>query len=165
MLFAGGRREAYRRGMVVALQPLVVGAFWMILIILAPSALFWIGLQIPKIAEAIRERRAARLAKWQPKGPPLEKLVADLRRLRAELVYRKPNNYVQLTALTQAYDDVLESTCACLEQPCQLCELPIGRDRDIERLRAEAAVQEAGIPLELPGRRDDYRAQGHSLDE
>jgi hypothetical protein len=144
--------------MVVALQPLVAGALWMALLVLAPPALFWIGLQVPKVVDAARERRAVRLAKRQPTGPPLEKLATDLRRLRAEMVYRKPNNYLLLTALMQAYDDVLESMCVRLELPCELGKLPIGPDRNLERLRAEATVQEAGVPLELPWRHDDRRA-------
>jgi hypothetical protein len=139
--------------MVVALQPLLVGAIWLALIVITPSALFWVGLQIPKLVNAVRERRAARRPDEQPKGIPVEKLAADLRRLRAELVYRKPTTNLRLTALMEAYDDVLEATCARLELPSHLRELPIGRDRDIERLRTEAAIQEAGISLEVPGHR------------
>lgn len=143
--------------MVVALQPLLVGAFWLALVIVMPTALFWIGLQIPKVIDALRERRARR-SPAEPPAVPLEKLVADLRRLREELVYRKPTTNVRLTGLIDAYDDVLATTCAQLELPTELRGLPIGRDRDIERLRAEAAIQEAGIPLELPGRRHDRPA-------
>jgi hypothetical protein len=140
--------------MVAALQPLLVGAIWLAIIVITPSALFWVGLRIPKLVSAIRERRAAaRQLDEQPKGVPLEKLAADLRRLRAELVYRKPATNLRLTALMEAYDDVLEATCARLELPSHLRELPIGRDRDIERLRTEATLQEAGISLEVPGRR------------
>jgi len=145
--------------MVVALQPLLDGAFWLVIIVVAPLGLLWVGLRIPKAVDAVRERRARRIAASQPQGAPLEKLAADLRRLRAELVYRKPTTNVRLTALVKAYDDVLESMCARLELPVNLSELPIGRDRDIERMRAEAAVEQAGIPLELPGDRYGRPAQ------
>ena len=139
--------------MVVALQPLLVGAFWMALIVVTPSALFWVGLQLPKLVDAVRERQRARRAADGPQGPPLEQLAADLRRLRGELVYRKPTTNLRLTALLEAYDGALESMCERLELPTQLRELPLGRDRDLERLRTEADIEDAGIPLELPGHR------------
>jgi hypothetical protein len=144
--------------MVVAMQPLVTGVLWLALIVLAPSALFWVALRVPAWIEALRDRRAERLRITRPSGPPLEKLVADLRRLRAELVEHKPSNNVRLTALVQAYDDVLESLGARLELEIRLRELPIGRDRDLERLRAESAIQEAGVPIEDHGRRFDRPA-------
>jgi hypothetical protein len=140
--------------MVVALQPLLDGAIWLTLIVAVPCLGLWVALRIPRLIEALQDRRAARRQPVdEPTGPPLEKLAADLRRLRAELVYRKPTNNLRLTALLQAYDGVLEDTCARLELPSHLRELPIGRDRDVERLRTEASIQEAGIPLELRGRR------------
>jgi hypothetical protein len=138
--------------MVVALQPLLVGALWLILIMAVPCLLLCFVLLAPRLFKTLRERRAARRPE-QPQGPPVEKLAADLRRLRAELVYRRPTNNVSLTALMQAYDEVLEATCARLGLPAHVRELPIGLDRDIERLRTEAAVEEAGIPLEFPGQR------------
>jgi hypothetical protein len=141
--------------MVVAMQPLLVGAIWLTSIVVAPSLLLWVVLRIPKVVEAIRDRRAARRADdpTQPLGLPLEKLAADLRRLRAELVHRKPSNNLRLTALVEAYDDVLDAISERLEITSQLRELPLGRDRDVERLRTEAAVEQAGVPLEVPGHR------------
>jgi hypothetical protein len=138
--------------MVVALQPLVVGALWVILAMVLPCLVLCIVLLAPRLFNTLRERRAARQPE-QPQGPPVEKLAADLRRLRAELVYRRPTSNLGLTALLQAYDEVLEATCARLELPAHVRELPIGLDRDIERLRTEAAVEEAGIPLDVPGHR------------
>jgi hypothetical protein len=138
--------------MAVALHPLVIGALWVILVMVVPCLLLSAVLLAPRLFNTLRERRAARQPE-RPQGPPVERLAADLRRLRAELVYRRPTNNVGLTALMQAYDEVLEATCARLELPAHVRELPIGLDRDIERLRAEAAVQEAGIPLEVPGQR------------
>lgn len=138
--------------MVVALQPLFVGALWLILAVVVPCLALCVTLLVPRLVNTLRERRAARRPE-RPQGPPVEKLAADLRRLRAELVYRRPTSNLGLTALVQAYDEVLEAICARLGLPAHLRELPIGLDRDIERLRTEAAVQEAGIPLEVPGHR------------
>jgi hypothetical protein len=143
--------------MVVALQPLLAGALWLILAVAVPCLALSGVLLAPRLLDRLRERRAARQPE-QPQGLPVEKLAADLRRLRAELVYRRPTSNLGLTALMQAYDEVLEATCARLELPVHLRELPIGLDRDIERLRTEAAVQEAGIPLEAPGHRHDRPA-------
>ena len=146
--------------MEVALQPLLVGGLWMVLVIALPSLLLWAGLQIPRLVDALRERGARRRGEDRPPRVPLEKLVADLRRLRTDLVHDRPTTNVRLTALLLAYDDVLESTCERLELPTRLHELPIGLDRDLERLRTEAAVQEAGISLESPGRRHGRPAPG-----
>jgi hypothetical protein len=149
---AQASRAAYRQPMVVALQPLLVGALWLILAMTIPCLVLAGVLLAPRLFDMLRERKATRQPE-QPQGVPVEKLAADLRRLRAELVYRRPTSNLGLTALMQAYDEVLECTCARLEIPVHLRELPIGLDRDIERLRTEAVVQEAGIPLEVPGHR------------
>jgi len=143
--------------MAVALQPLLNGALWLILVMALPCLLLCAVPLAVRLFNTLRARRAARQPEG-PQGPPVGKLAADLRRLRAELVYRRPTSNVGLTALMQAYDEVLEAICARLGLPAHVRELPIGLDRDIERLRTEAAVQEAGIPLEIPGHRHDRPA-------
>jgi hypothetical protein len=139
--------------MVVAQQPLMVGALWLVVIVLVPTTLFWLALKVPAWVDELLDRRAERLQAMRPHGPPLEKLAADLRRLRAEIVEHKPTSNVRHIGLLKAYDDVLVAVCDRLEIPTGLSGLPIGRDRDVERLRTESAVQEAGVPLRASGRR------------
>lgn len=145
--------------MAVGLQSILIGIGWLAVIALAPSVLFLIVVKVPRVLEAVRERRAARRRAGQPTGRPVEALAADLRRLRAELVSRRPTNNVRHTGLLAAYDDVLVAMCGRLEIATPLGELAHGRDRDVERLRAEAAVQDAGIRLDPPRDRYDRPAQ------
>ena len=95
----------------------------------------------------------------RPSGPPLESLVADLRRLHREVCGPPPSTRVRRTALLAAYDDVLLSVCRVIEipDPPLLDAVTEGGtagaldpDRGLARLRAEAAVQEAGIALDPP---------------
>lgn len=77
---------------------------------------------------------------------PLERIAADLRRLSAALgqIERGTPN-VRRVALALAYDDTLAAACRALDLPQSLCELPLGLDRELERLRVEAALEAAGL--------------------
>jgi len=143
---------AYRRRMVVALQPILLGVISYVLIAFSPLVLIWLGLRLAKIIDAVRDRRAAHQRAASPPGQPLERLAADLRRLRAELTSGAPTNNLRHTALHMAYDSVLLDTCASLRIPTELATAA-GPDRDLERLRAEAAIQDAGVQLHTPHRR------------
>jgi len=145
--------QAYRRGMVVAQQPVLVGVFWYVLIAFSPLVLLWLVLRVLPLLDAIRDRRAARRRSTGPQGYPVERLAADLRRLRAELINDPHDNYVRRTALFMAYDSVLRDMCARLEIPTELATAAPGPELELERLRAEAAIQEAGISLHGPRRR------------
>ena len=52
-----------------------------------------------------------------------------------------------------AYDSVLRDTCARLQIPTELGTVAAGQDQELERLRAESAIQEAGVSLHGPRRR------------
>jgi hypothetical protein len=140
-------------GMVVAQQTIMLGVVWYVLIAFSPLALLWLAMRVPRVLDEIRDRRAARSRAGMAQGPPLERLAADLRRLRDELVNDPPTNNVRRTALLMAYDSVLRDTCARLQIPNELESAPAGPEREFERLRAEAAIQDAGIPLTFPRRR------------
>jgi hypothetical protein len=139
--------------MVVALQPVVYGVLGYLVIAFSPLLLLWTGMRVARVAGAVSERRAAKRRAGMAQGMPLERLVSDLRRLRAELVGDPPSTAVQRTGLLMAYDSVLRDTCARLEIPTGLDAVPPGPEREFERLRAEAAIQEAGISLHTPRRR------------
>jgi hypothetical protein len=99
--------------------------------------------------------RAVALGRWArlvppapipPAGPPLEKLAADLRRLRPEV--RSPRPGVAMArqrGIVAAYDCVLVSTATALRVPTTLPELPEGIEHEVERLRLEHALELAGL--------------------
>lgn len=96
-------------------------------------------------------------ARVTPVGPPIEQLAADLRRLgqqRTGLATRSP---VWFTAVSAAYDSRLTVACQELEIPEHLLELT-GLDREIERLRVEGMLRDAG--LRLGGDDSQHRREG-----
>jgi hypothetical protein len=81
-----------------------------------------------------------------PDGPPLEKLAADLRRLRAEVRHPRPGvAMARQRGIVSAYDGVLVSTARALGVPTTLADLPEGLDHEAERLRLELALEDAGL--------------------
>jgi hypothetical protein len=83
-------------------------------------------------------------------GPPLEKLAADLRRLRPEA--RSPRPGVPMArqkGIVAAYDGVLVSTARALGVATSLDTLHDGIDREAERLRVENALESAGLSWQL----------------
>jgi hypothetical protein len=83
-------------------------------------------------------------------GPPLEKLAADLRRLRPEA--RSPRPGVPMArqkGIVAAYDGVLVATARALGVPTSLELLPDGIDREAERLRVENALEASGLSWQL----------------
>jgi len=83
-------------------------------------------------------------------GPPLEKLAADLRRLRPEV--RSPRPGVAMArqrGIVAAYDNVLVETASALGVPTTLAELPEGIDHEAERLRLEHALGQAGLSWQV----------------
>jgi hypothetical protein len=139
--------------MVVAQQPVLINVVWYVLIASAPLILLWLAVRAPALVDELKDRRATRLRATRPHGPPLERLAADLRRLRAELVNDPHDNYLRRRALLMAYDSVLRDICARLEIPNGLLPENTGPDLEFERLRAESAIQEAGVSLHVPRRR------------
>jgi hypothetical protein len=80
-----------------------------------------------------------------PGGPPIERLVSDLRRLERDYsrIERSdlPRRASRLQSVSLAYDDTL---CAC----CSALEIPVsGRPplEPIQRLEIEAALAQRGI--------------------
>lgn len=138
--------------MVAAQQPIMLGVAWYVLIAFSPLLLLLVAVRVPRMIDSVRERRAARLHAALAQGPSLQRLVADLRRLRTELINDPPTNNVRRVALLMAYDSVLCDLCARLEISTALDGV-VGPEQEFERLRAEAGIQEAGIPLVVPRRR------------
>jgi hypothetical protein len=84
----------------------------------------------------------------QPVGRPLERVVADVHRIRAEVLSPVPGaSKVRRDATLAAYDDVLAEACRALGLPDHLTCLPHGTDRDAERLHTEWLLEQAGVPV------------------
>ncbi|WP_197319577.1 hypothetical protein [Saccharomonospora sp. NB11] len=115
-------------------------------VVVAPTALFVAITSVPRIVAAVRARRARPPV---PTRPPLEKLAADLRRVRRTLVhFGSGTPLVRRRAATAAYDSLLVQTCASVGVPHRLDEIDEGFERDVERLRVEQALRDAGIVLD-----------------
>jgi hypothetical protein len=82
----------------------------------------------------------------QPSGPPLEDLVATLRRLHPAVRSPRPETTtVRQQGIVAAYDGVLVAAAAALDVPTSLADLPDGLDHEAERLRIEHELQRAGL--------------------
>jgi hypothetical protein len=80
-----------------------------------------------------------------PAGPPIERLVSDLRRLERDYTRIEcsdlPRRVVRLQSVSLAYDDTL---CAC----CTALEIPWSGRRPldaVERLQIEATLAQHGL--------------------
>lgn len=83
-----------------------------------------------------------------PVGRPLELVAADLRRLGRQLAHVPAGApMARRRGLQAAYDDVLAEAAALLEVPHALDTVPPGRARDVERLRLQAALADAGLAV------------------
>jgi hypothetical protein len=125
------------------------GLLLYVLLVVAPTVLFWVALRVlPAAATSLADRRRAR--RPRPLGPPLEQLVADARRLRREVcreVCRPPRTHVRRVALLQAYDEALLDLCRVLGVTAPALDRA---DRAFARLQVEAAVEAAGVALDVP---------------
>lgn len=83
-----------------------------------------------------------------PAGRPIEQVAADLRRLGRQLAHVPAGApMARRRGLQAAYDDVLAEAARLLEVPHTLDSVPPGRARDVERLRLQAALADAGLAV------------------
>lgn len=117
-----------------------------------PVLVIWTVLNVDRIGRGIvAGLRRCRLLPPAPPPPepprvPVEKIVADLCRL-ATAIRDVPRgaSRVRLAGLLVAYDEVLAGAALAVDVPHSLGELPLGLDRDLERLRVEGALRAAGL--------------------
>ena len=117
----------------------------LVVAVLAPSLLFWALLRVPRTVDAVgaylRRRRGP-----APSAPPIERLAADLRRVHRILAEFPPGTpAVRRRATSQAYDALLVQACAAVDVSHRLDVLGEGLDREVERLRVEEALRDAGV--------------------
>ncbi|NIH86324.1 hypothetical protein [Amycolatopsis granulosa] len=108
-----------------------------------PAVVFWLASKTPAMVAALR-----RHGEPVPAGLPIERLAADLRRVRHALEGLAPGApMVRRRATCQAYDALLVQACAALGLRHWLDDLPEGVERDVERLRVEEALRGAGLAV------------------
>ena len=90
--------------------------------------------------------RPRRRSPDRPVHRPLQQVAADLRRLARELALVPAGAPVaRRRGLQAAYDDVLVEAAALLEVRHTMTLTPAGTARDVERLRVQAALADAGL--------------------
>jgi hypothetical protein len=120
------------------------------LALLAPTVVLGAVFALPKwIAAAgeARRRRQRRLGKLMtPSGPPLERLAADLRRLRIQRGDPRRSR-VQREGARLAYQDVIQQAAAALGVTHDLAGAADRFSREVELMRIEQALLDAGFVL------------------
>jgi hypothetical protein len=120
------------------------------LALLAPTLVLGAVFAMPKwIAAAgeARRRRLRRLGKLiAPAGPPLERLAADLRRLRTQRSDPRRSR-VQREGARLAYEDVIRQAATALDIAHDLDGTSGRFGREVELLRIEQALLDAGLVL------------------
>ncbi len=87
----------------------------------------------------------------QPAGPPIERIAADIRRIRAQIAHAPPGMPVaRMRGWLDAYDEVLVTACNALGLEEQIRAIPHGAQRNLERERVERALMRAGLRLRSP---------------
>ena len=98
----------------------------------------------------LRARRRARGRDLPPEPVhrPVEAVAADLRRLARQLdVVPAGSPQVRRRGFQAAYDDVLCEAAGQFAIPTTLRGMPPGFPRDVERLRVETALADAGLAV------------------
>jgi hypothetical protein len=144
--------------MAVDLYQVILGGIAVAIMVFIPilSVLFY-DLLVGRWDETLRrwrERRSSAAAHRQAvrelrhqQGVPIERLAADLRRLRAILGTDAHRSAAHQMGNRLAYDKLLMQVCEMLEIEHDLEGESIGFERDIERIRVEAELERAGLIL------------------
>lgn len=137
----------------VVAQSVTSGLVQLAALSLLPVAIFGLAWNAGRIWRALRAlwgraRRTAAEPSRPADHPPLERIAADARRLAADLDRLPPRApWARRQGLILAYDDVLAVVARALEVEHSLTRLPLGWDRDLERIRVETALADAGLVL------------------
>ncbi|MEU3272225.1 hypothetical protein ABZ639_15390 [Saccharomonospora sp. NPDC006951] len=112
-------------------------------VVAGPTVVFALILRLPRLMERIARRREP-----VAQGIPVEKLAADLRRVHAALQQLAPGApAVRRRATHQAYDALLVQACTAVEVTHRFDSAPQGIEREVERLRVEEKLREAGLVI------------------
>ncbi len=120
------------------------------LALLAPTLVLGTVFALPKWSAAAGEARRRRLRRtgklMTPTGRPLERLAADLRRLRGQRA-DAGRSRVQREGARLAYEDVIQQAAAALGIAYDLDGARGRFGREVELLRIEQALLDAGLAL------------------
>ncbi|WP_158879603.1 hypothetical protein [Amycolatopsis anabasis] len=110
----------------------------------APTIGFWLALRLGRAVRTFVARRRAP----RPEGLPIERLAADLRRVHRALTEFAPGTpATRRYAARQAYDALLMQACREVGVRHRLDRVPEGVDREVERLRVEQGLRDAGLVI------------------
>jgi hypothetical protein len=118
-------------------------------VIVAVLGVWWVLIDWDKYRDrALRIARGPQATVIRPFGPPIERIAADARRIRAEIRQAPPGIPVaRMRGWLEAYDDVLVTACQALDLEQRLDALPEGPERGLERERVERMLMRAGVLL------------------
>jgi hypothetical protein len=86
-----------------------------------------------------------------PAGMPIERIAADLRRIRPQARASATGTpMARRRAIVAAYDDALLDACHALGVGTELDRMTDALERESERLRTEAELERAGVDLGQP---------------
>jgi hypothetical protein len=137
----------------VPLQSVAAGLAELVIAILLPATFLWVVFYVLPSKVTLRIARRLHVVPPRPEPPlttrpSIERIAADLRRIRRDIVPVPPGLPVQRRhGLLEAYDDRLVDACVALDVPQTLYDLPLGPDREVERMRVEQLLEEKGLVL------------------
>jgi hypothetical protein len=130
------------------------GVLDLALITVGAVGALWLIAHIADILE--RGDRVARLLRGaqspapSPGAMPIERIAADLRRIRPQaLAPTAGMPMARRKAIVAAYDEALLDACRALDVPTDLDRVTDAFERESERLRTEAELERAGVALDL----------------
>lgn len=150
-MVAPDSRAVYRALMGASATSVTVGVIKLVAAALLPVAVLYLTVHFGTVRRAVlRVLRWCHLVREPKPGPPprvpLEKITADLCRLSTAMRDVPPEaSRARKHGLLLAYDDVLGKAALALDVPQALAELPLGMDRDLERMRVESDLRDAGL--------------------
>jgi hypothetical protein len=128
------------------------GVLYLTEVTMVGAAAVWCGLNLHRLgALGVRLGRRLRLlppVMPAPTGMRIERIVADLRRIRPQAMRPATGTpMVRRVAIVAAYDDALLDACRALGVPTELDRITDALERESERLRAEHELAKAGVDL------------------
>lgn len=137
---------------------LVLGIIGILLMVAVPVVcVLGVDFLVERWKEFVVRRRDARAVRLEHRqnvhllrhqtGIPLEQLVCDLRRLRRTLATDEHRSATHQLGNRLAYDRLLIQACTMVEIEHDLDGESGGMEREIERVRVEAALEGAGVRL------------------
>lgn len=128
------------------------GVLVLALITAGVAAVLWLTAHAAQVLElGIRVARTLHLLKPLPPVPagmPIERIAADLRRIRTQALMPPAGTpMARRRATVAAYDEALLEACRALDVPTELDRISDALERESERLRTEAELERAGVRL------------------